>query len=203
MLGGLLIPIGYGDLATRGLGDASDHLRIGKSFVPYISVDRDLGDANRLREGGFRLIDFGEVWRELHEVKYTAMVFHVNRKNTGLVFEPAKPVEYHSGMSEIRRLRKALGMRQHELALLADTSQPQIARLEKDQRDLTKEWAERLAPHLGVSPVALMFPEGPHGDSIDEDLKWVAPEFAEVLANSFRGQIADTIKITKPAKAKN
>ena len=131
------------------------------------------------------------------------MVFTAQQKNTALVFERAKPSEYHIGMSEIARLREALGMKQEELAKLAGTSQPQIVRLEKGDRKLTKEWAERLAPHLKVSAVALMFPEGPSGGSIDEALKWIPPEFAEVLENSFRGQIADTARITKPAKTKD
>jgi len=61
--------------------------------------------------------------------------------------------------SVLRELREKNGMTQAVLAALAKTSPPQIARLEKGQRKLTKQWAERLAPHLGVSAVDLMFPE--------------------------------------------
>lgn len=43
------------------------------------------------------------------------------------------------------------------LGALAGTSQQQIERLEKGGRKLTKEWAERLAPHLGVTPESLIF----------------------------------------------
>lgn len=49
-------------------------------------------------------------------------------------------------------------MSQEALAKLASTSQAQIDRLEKGQRKLTKEWAMRLAPHLGIDPSDLLFP---------------------------------------------
>lgn len=48
-------------------------------------------------------------------------------------------------------------MTQGALAELAGTSQPQIRRLEAGERKLTKEWAERLAPHLNCSAEDLMF----------------------------------------------
>jgi transcriptional regulator with XRE-family HTH domain len=60
-------------------------------------------------------------------------------------------------MSMLRELRKKIGLTQQELGDLVGTSQPQIKRLEKGQRTLSKEWAERLAPHLGVSAEHLMF----------------------------------------------
>jgi SOS-response transcriptional repressor LexA len=43
------------------------------------------------------------------------------------------------------------------LARLAGTSPQQIERLEKSDRKFTREWAERLAPHLGVTAKELMF----------------------------------------------
>lgn len=63
-------------------------------------------------------------------------------------------------MSTIKSLREANGMTQARLAELAETSQPQIRRLEAGERQLTKEWAERLAPHLGISAAELMFGPG-------------------------------------------
>lgn len=57
----------------------------------------------------------------------------------------------------IRRLREAKNLNQSQLAKLAGTSQPQINRLENSARKLTKEWAERLAPHLGIAAVELLF----------------------------------------------
>ncbi|MEM6462791.1 MAG: S24 family peptidase [Pseudomonadota bacterium] len=59
----------------------------------------------------------------------------------------------------IRDLRESRGMTQARLAQLTATSQPQIRRLEAGERRLTKDWAERLAPHLGVSALELMFGE--------------------------------------------
>lgn len=55
--------------------------------------------------------------------------------------------------------RQGLKLTQAQLAAKADTSQPQIARLENDERELTRAWAERLAPALKTSPVFLVFPE--------------------------------------------
>ncbi|WP_246660455.1 S24 family peptidase [Nitratireductor sp. XY-223] len=60
-------------------------------------------------------------------------------------------------MNTIRQRREALGLTQAQLAERTATSQPQIRRLEAGERQLTKEWAERIAPHLGMSPSELMF----------------------------------------------
>lgn len=68
----------------------------------------------------------------------------------------------NSAMSMIRDLRKKIGMTQAQLAELVGTSQPQIKRLEKGQRTLSKDWAERLAPHLHVTAEHLMFEKPLH-----------------------------------------
>lgn len=62
----------------------------------------------------------------------------------------------------IKELREKLKISQSALADAVGTSQPQIKRLEGGDRKLTKEWAERLSPHLGVPPEALLFglPDG-------------------------------------------
>lgn len=60
-------------------------------------------------------------------------------------------------MSVIKELRENLKMSQANLAEAVGTSQPQIKRLESGERKLTKEWAERLAGPLGVSPEELLF----------------------------------------------
>ena len=65
-------------------------------------------------------------------------------------------------MSIIKHLRETRGLTQARLAELAGTSQPQIRRLEAGERQLTKEWAERLAPHLGLSASDLMFGGDPY-----------------------------------------
>lgn len=60
-------------------------------------------------------------------------------------------------MTDLRDARIAKGLTQTGLAKLAGTSQPQIKRLEKGDRKLTREWAERLAPFLDVTPAELVF----------------------------------------------
>jgi transcriptional regulator with XRE-family HTH domain len=62
-------------------------------------------------------------------------------------------------MEKLRVLRKRKKMTQAQLADLAGTSQPQIRKLEAGERKFTKEWADRLAPFLGVSPQALLYDE--------------------------------------------
>lgn len=73
---------------------------------------------------------------------------------------------YHSGMDDLRTLREANGLTQAQLAEKAGTSQPQIKRLEAGERELTREWAERLAPHLGTTAVRLVFPEALPGTGV-------------------------------------
>ncbi|KAF2991133.1 helix-turn-helix domain-containing protein [Methylocystis sp. MJC1] len=68
-----------------------------------------------------------------------------------------KGANYHFGMNALKKIRETKGVSQARLAELAGTTQPQINRLEAAKRKLTKEWAERLAPHLGVKPVELLF----------------------------------------------
>lgn len=62
-------------------------------------------------------------------------------------------------MNPIKEYRQRAGLSQAALAAKAGTTQPQIRRLESGQRTLTKSWAERLAPHLHVSPQDLIFSE--------------------------------------------
>lgn len=81
-----------------------------------------------------------------------------------MVFECETSSEYLAAMHKILELRTKLKLSQSALAELAGTSQPQIRRLENGERKLTKEWAERLAPHLHVSAQELLF-----SDSGDEE----------------------------------
>lgn len=76
----------------------------------------------------------------------------------------------------MRSLREKLEISQAKLAELANTSQPQIKRLEAGERELTKTWAERIAPHLGVTAEYLLFPEGKQADAPVEIpvISWVA-----------------------------
>ncbi len=78
-------------------------------------------------------------------------------KNTSLVFDTALGRYRFRAMSTLKEAREARGLTQTELAKLANTSQPQIQRLEVGDRKLTKEWAKRLGPHLHISAKELMF----------------------------------------------
>lgn len=73
-----------------------------------------------------------------------------------------------ASMNPLRELRTRAGLSQAALADRAGTSQPQIRRLEAGQRALTKQWAERLAPHLHVSPQDLLFAPEPEGTQTRE-----------------------------------
>ena len=60
-------------------------------------------------------------------------------------------------MNKLKEIRELMNMPQERLAALANTSQPQIVKLEKGERKMTKEWAVRLARVLGVHPARLLF----------------------------------------------
>lgn len=53
--------------------------------------------------------------------------------------------------------RKQAGLSQAELARRVGTSREQIRRLEAGERKLTREWAERIAPHVQREPSQLLF----------------------------------------------
>jgi transcriptional regulator with XRE-family HTH domain len=99
-----------------------------------------------------------------------------------LAFDAEFLCGYPFPMNSIKQLRIDKGLSQAELARLAGTNQPQIFKLEKSKLQLSKEWAERLAPHLGVSAPSLMFGHPPQ-------LLGVAPGLiveGSVEAGSFR-----------------
>lgn len=52
----------------------------------------------------------------------------------------------------LRRFREKKGLSRAELAKSVDAHHNQIQKLENNERKLTIEWIERLAPHLGVTP---------------------------------------------------
>lgn len=84
---------------------------------------------------------------------------------------------YHFGMDDLKSLREANGLSQAELAARASTSQPQIKRLESGERELTRTWAERIAPHLGTTAIRLLFPEALPGDGVQTRarlISWVS-----------------------------
>jgi transcriptional regulator with XRE-family HTH domain len=84
-------------------------------------------------------------------------------KNTIPVFALERRPLYRFGMEafeQLKTMRERAGLTQEELAKLAGTSQPQVRRLEAGERELTVPWARKLAPHLGVTPAEIIFPEG-------------------------------------------
>ncbi len=76
---------------------------------------------------------------------------------TAPVLDGEKPPLYHFGMGILTSLRKRARLSQERLAQLAGTSQPQIQRLEKGTRGLSKKWATKIAPHVRTIPEELMF----------------------------------------------
>ncbi|MBB5092805.1 transcriptional regulator with XRE-family HTH domain [Pseudochrobactrum saccharolyticum] len=97
-------------------------------------------------------------------------------KNTNMVFDDRLYFPYNVRMSQLKRLREKIGLTQKELGALAGTSQPQIKRLEDGDRTLTKQWAERLAPHLNTTAEALLFPKG---DDLDSDIMAIVSRLNE------------------------
>ena len=63
------------------------------------------------------------------------------------------------GYTLIRKAREDSRLSQARLARLTNTSPQQIERLENGKRKLTRAWAERIGPHIGVSPTRLIFGE--------------------------------------------
>lgn len=61
-------------------------------------------------------------------------------------------------MLTLKKLRLINNLTQVQLAKLVEASYGQIRKLEAGKRKLTKEWAERIAPHLGVTAQELLFP---------------------------------------------
>ncbi len=59
-------------------------------------------------------------------------------------------------MPSLKTLREAAGLSQERLAELAGTSQPQIYKMEQNQRKMTLDWAVRLGSALGIDPGELM-----------------------------------------------
>lgn len=66
---------------------------------------------------------------------------------------------YIHGMNWLREKRQAAGLTQSELAKLVGTSGQNIGLIERGERRLSKEWAERIAPHLGCTPIDLLYGE--------------------------------------------
>lgn len=116
---------------------------------------------------------FREIISKLHALFNTKSVSNMQQVHTNSALDGSHPVDYQFGMSTLKDLRERKGLSQAKLASLAGTSQPQIKRLEDGSRELTVAWAERLAPHLGVTAEQLLFPGRPAavgGGSLEPDV---------------------------------
>lgn len=60
--------------------------------------------------------------------------------------------------NRLKDFRVAAKLSQPSLAKAADTNVQNVSRIERGDRELTREWAERFAPHLNISAGELMFP---------------------------------------------
>jgi transcriptional regulator with XRE-family HTH domain len=70
----------------------------------------------------------------------------------------------------LKRLRAEAELSQAELAERVGTDQPQVSKWERGKLRLGKEWAEKLAPHLGTDAMRLLFPDGSVSIGFDERL---------------------------------
>ncbi len=112
-------------------------------------------------------------------------------KNTKMDLDEMRLVIYQNGMSALRTQRRKIGLSQSDLALLVGTTQPQIMRLENGDRKFTKEWAERIAPHLNVTAQELLFEDILPQDS--ESLAGVVNQNTEIT-----NQLIDKPKQSNP-----
>jgi transcriptional regulator with XRE-family HTH domain len=97
--------------------------------------------------------------------------------HTILSLDAGARAKYHFGMSALKQFRERARLTQQELADAASTSQPQIRRLEAGERKLTKEWAERLAPALGIRAETLLFPPANLNDpKVQDGPGWTVDE---------------------------
>lgn len=100
-----------------------------------------------------------------------------------MVFDASAPQTYRSGMNRLRELMDEAGISGAELARRVGAQQPEIWRLVnfpegKNSRKMTIEWAERLAPALGVNPADLLFSDNVASTPEDERGAEAAPLLA-------------------------
>jgi transcriptional regulator with XRE-family HTH domain len=90
---------------------------------------------------------------------------------------------------ELKRHRAARGLSQARLAALIGCGQGDIAKLETGSKRTTADWAQRIAPHLGVKPQDLFPSSEAEGEmasgppATDPDRLRIAMAAARRLAN--------------------
>jgi SOS-response transcriptional repressor LexA/DNA-binding XRE family transcriptional regulator len=94
--------------------------------------------------------------------------------------------------NHLRLYRDRAGLSQPQLAQLAGTSVQNVSRLERGDRQLTKAWAEKLAPHLGVGPQLLMFHEP--GDDVGAFVDALASHLGPPIAVGGRPTYAGIVR---------
>lgn len=87
--------------------------------------------------------------------------------------------------NRLKELRQKSGLTLDELALRAGTSQPQIFRLERGERDMSLEWIDRLAKALHCRPYELL-PEEWQPENL--------PKTNDVSLN-YVGEIIETVEL--------
>lgn len=139
------------------LDDQAHDLRFGNALTGRIALDRRLRLADAAPELSWGDFFLREPVAERHAESNTISVSIRPRKYTGLVLDLTNLPLYPSGMGILTNYRKRAGLSQNRLAELVGTSQPQIQRLEKGTRGLSKKWATKIAPHVRTIPEELMF----------------------------------------------
>lgn len=100
--------------------------------------------------------------------KHDQSVFDTLTGSPGIAEEVARRAGETARKTQLRRMRKAAGLTQHELARAAGWSQPYVSRLERfDGREPTLDVVEKWAHACGFEGEARFFRRGP-GDSVEE-----------------------------------
>lgn len=69
-------------------------------------------------------------------------------------------------MADIKKLRKVAGLTQQKLAKLIGTSNVHLGRIESGKVKLTKEWADKMSPHLNIDSVELLYGGASRGNTV-------------------------------------
>ena len=196
-----LLRIEAGDVdAVLGLNEYLLHRRaIGNAVVRQVAIQTRYRDTEAGCDIGLRPPGSFPLGDPLDECDFlahgpnqyiTTLVIGKPQNITKVVNDSAEVVMRYWGMTEkpkfpnhLRHYRERKGLSQPQLAKLAETSVQNISRLERGDRQLTKPWAEKLAPHLGVGPQMVMFHEP--GDDIGHFVGSLSQRVAGVDVEGF------------------
>jgi len=98
--------------------------------------------------------------------------------------------------SGLKDYRVRAGLSQVQLAKLVDTTGQQIGRLEKGGRKLTRQWADRLAPHLKCEAVDLVFEDHGIDYGLMEKSVKISIEEVRILPQELEASIMAKLIIT-------